>query len=90
MAKVRPKKRRTSLRTVQKLDVDKLAMDLADLFQLPPNLVWYTIKFSNGSLPIIDCECEIWDNGDPVVEGEGADARIKRMKKQYEIVIKEK
>jgi len=89
MAKMRPKRKGTELRTVQKFDADKLALDLAELFQLPPNLIWYTVKFTADKIPVIECECEIWDDGDPVVEGEGADAKIKKMKKRYEISIRE-
>jgi len=88
MAKVRPKKRRTELQTVKEFDTDKMAMDLAELFQLPPNLIWYTVKFAVNRAPVIECECELWDDGDPVIEGKGSDAKIKKMKKKYEISIK--
>ena len=86
MVKVKAKKREDlDKRSEKKYTEDDLTMDIAKLFNLPGNLIWYEIKFGVGEVPRIRCECEVWADGDPSVVEE----KIARIKREYEVHLKE-
>jgi len=63
-------------------------LDLCDLFKLPKGTIWADIHMGNVDTVLIKCEYEIQTpSGNPAIEGEGLDAKIKTMKKKYKVKL---
>ena len=65
-------------------------LDLCDLFKLPEGTIWADIHMSAVDNVLVSCEYEIQtSSGNPAIEGEGLDAKIKTMKKKYKVKLEE-
>ncbi len=63
----------------------QLALDIAKMFNLPDNLIWYKLKFSATDSPTLRCEYEVWIDDVPNI----VDGKIERIKGKYKVHVEE-